>query len=53
MKDLSDKQAVALSELLKMVVAINLKSEHMTFRVDELGNGDNASINRSGTRYHS
>ena len=52
-QDSSNKQATTLSKLLRIVVAINLKFEHMTPRIEELGNGDSASINRSGIGYHS
>ena len=53
LKESSDKQAATLSELSKMVAATNLKFEHMTSRIEESCNGNNASINRSGTNYHS
>ena len=36
-----------------MVIAINMKFEHMTSRIKELGNGINALINRSEIDYHS
>ena len=48
-----NKEETILLELSRMVVAINLKFEHMTFRIEELGNGDSASINRSRIDYHS
>ena len=53
MKQSSDKQAITLLELLKMITTINLKFEHMTSRIEESSNGDNASINKSGIGYHS
>ena len=52
LKKSSDKQATILSELSKMVITINLKFEHMTLRIEELGNGDSTSINRSVTSYY-
>ena len=36
-----------------MITTINLKFEHMTSRIKESSNGDNASINKSGIGYHS
>lgn len=32
-----------------MIATMNLKFEHMIFRIDKLGNGDKASINRNRT----
>lgn len=49
LKNSWDKQVATLSKLLKMIANMNLKFEHMIFRIDKLGNGDNASINRNGT----
>ena len=53
MQDSLNKQVATLAKLSRMVVAINLKFEHMTSRIEELGNGNNASINRSRIGYHS